>query len=286
MLVRVGSVPSGEGSTGMQTHQVEGGSLRFEVRGQGDPLLLIHGACGQIEMLADCATELTATHRVLSYDRRGYGSSTPRATNDVRVHANDAAQLVRDVLEEPAIVVGWSWGGDIAMALALAEPSLVRSLVLLEPAFHMGRPTAEGLGLVGKVGYQYLRGEDRLAAETVGRWVFQRQSGGTAWDEMPENIQDIWLGNTSALKVELLRPSLHNLSMDWVSTKTISGIAAPVTFLLGDDSHAMRHRVHERLSTALPAMTTVRVPGASHLLPVESPAAVRDALLEATADHA
>ena len=172
------------------------------------------------------------------------------------------------------------------MALALAEPSLVRSLVLLEPAWRMGRPTAEGLRLAGKVGYQYLRGKDRLAAETVGRWVFQRQSGGSAWDEIPENIKDLWLGNTSALKVELLRPSRHNLSMDWVSAKTIGGIAVPVSFVLGDDSHSMRHRVHESLCEALPAMKTFRIPGASHLLPVESPAAVKDAVLKATADLA
>ncbi len=272
--------------SGMQFHQIEGGSLRFEVRGQGDPLLLIHGACGQIEMLADLAGALAATHRVLTYDWRGHGSSTPNATNDVRVHANDAAVLIRDILQEPTIVVGWSWGGDIAMALALAEPSLVRSLVLLEPAWHMGRPNVEGLRLVGKVGYQYLRGKDRSAAEAVGRWVFQRQSGGTAWDEMPENMKDIWLGNTRSLKVELLRPSRHNLSMDFVSARTVAGIAAPVTFVLGDDSHSKRHRVHESLSAALPAMKTVRVPGASHLLPVESPTAVRDAVLGATADNA
>ena len=268
----------------MQTHMVEGGSLRFEVRGQGDPLLLIHGACGQIEMLADLAGALAATHRVLSYDRRGCGSSTPDATNDVRVHANDAAVLIRDVLKEPAIVVGWSWGADIALALALAVPSLVRSLVLLEPAWQMGRPSVEGLRLVMKVGYQYLWGKDRLAAETLGRWVFQRQRGGTAWDEMPENIKDVWLANTGALKVELLRPSLHNLSMDFVSAKTMAGITVPVTFVIGDDSHSMRHKVQESLSAALPAMKTIRVAGASHLLPVESPAAVRDAVLEATAN--
>ena len=272
--------------SGMQFHQVEGGSLRCEVRGQGDPLLLIHGACGQIEMLADLAGALAATHRVLSYDWRGHGSSTPDATNDVRVHANDAAVLIRDLLEEPAIVVGWSWGGDIAMALALAEPTLVRSLVLLEPAWHMGRPNVEGLRLVVKVGYQFLRGKDRLAAETVGRWVFQRQSGGTAWDEMPENMKDIWRGNAGSVKVELLRPSLHNLSNDFVSARTIASIAVPVTFVLGDDSHSQRHRVHESLCAALPAMKTVRVPGASHLLPVESPAEVRDAVLEATPDTA
>jgi pimeloyl-ACP methyl ester carboxylesterase len=129
-------------------------------------------------------------------------------------------------------------------------------------------------------------GRFRLAAETVGRWVFQRQSGGSAWDEIPEHIRDMWLGNTSALKVELLRPSLHNLSMDWISAKTIAGIAVPVSFVLGDDSHSMRHRVHESLRVALPEMKTFRVPGASHLLPIESPAAVRDAVLEATADHA
>lgn len=271
---------------GLQYHRVEGGTLRFEVRGQGDPLLLIHGACGQIEMLADLAGELATTHRVLSYDWRGHGSSTPDATSDIRVHTNDAAVLVRDVLHEPATVVGWSYGGDIAMALALAAPSLVRSLVLIEPAFHMSRPNVEMLRLVGKVGYQYLRGKDRSAAETLGRWAFQRRSGGTAWDEMTDDAKEFWRGNTGALKVEMFRPTRHNLTMDLVSAKTIAGIAVPVTFVLGEDSHPTLHRVHERLRTALPAMETIRVPGASHLLPVEAPAAVGAAVAGAMTDSA
>jgi hypothetical protein len=125
----------------------------------------------------------------------------------------------------------------------------------------MGRPTLEGLELVGKVGLQFLRGEDRTAAETVGRWVFQRQRGGTAWDELFEDLKEIWRGNAGVLEVELLRPSLHNLAMDWVLAKTIADIAVPTTFILGDDSHPMRHRAHESLSAALPDMSTVRAPG-------------------------
>lgn len=272
--------------SGIQACPVDGGQLRYELRGQGDPLLVIHGACGQIEMLADLAGQLAATHRVLSYDWRGHGGSTPDATPDVRVHADDAAVLIREVLGAPATVVGWSYGGDVAMALALAEPSLVRSLALLEPAYHMVRPNIELLRLVGKVGYRYLRGEDRAAAEALGRWAFQRASGGTAWDEMPENLKDMWLGNTSALKVEMLRPTRHNLTMDFVPARTIAGIAAPVTFLLGDDSHGALHRVHERLSAALPEMETVRMQGASHLLPVESPSEVAEAVVAAVTDTA
>lgn len=263
----------------LQTHPIDGSVLTYELQGDGDPVLLIHGALGQIEIWAEAAEALASTHLVLAYDRRGHGRS-PNATPNRRRHAEDAAALIREVVGVPATVVGHSSGGSIALETALLHPSSVRSLILIEPPWHWLRPpSAEFLGLLAKARYACLRGRNREAAEMFLRWVFQRRSGGTAWDAAPQDLKDLLLANAKAFDIEA-RPHRYDQMLDDVSAKAVAECAVPVTFLLGDDSHPIFHRAHRSLATALPRARTIRVPKASHLLPWEAPEAVVEAVRE------
>ncbi|MGH3447517.1 MAG: alpha/beta fold hydrolase [Nocardioidaceae bacterium] len=269
----------------MQAHRVDGSALTYELRGEGNPVLLIHGALGQVEIWAEVVEALAATHRVLAYDRRGHGRS-PNATANRRRHAEDAAALVREVVGEPATVVGYSSGGSIALETALLHPELMRALVLIEPPWHWLRPpSAEFVGLLAKARYAYLRGRDREAAEMFLRWVFKRQSGGTAWDDTPPDLKELLLGNSGAFDIGA-RPHRYDQMLNDVSAKAVANCAVPVTFLLGDDSHPIFHRSHQSLTAALPTATTRRIPKATHLLPCEAPESVVVAVREADADAA
>jgi pimeloyl-ACP methyl ester carboxylesterase len=121
----------------MQHAKVNSIELQHEVVGSGEPMLLIHGA-----HIADALQPLVAEPALgrfqrIRYHRRGLGGSTypvDAGPTSVAVQAEDAVRLLDHLGVDRAHVVGYSWGGAIALELAAQDPTRVASLVLLEPA--------------------------------------------------------------------------------------------------------------------------------------------------------
>src|SRR5690242_10247538 len=123
----------------MEHAEVDGIRLEYETSGQGEPVIFIHGA-----FIADTFRLLfeepsLAGYRLIAYRRRGYGGSS-RTSEPVTFarQAADTQALLRHLGAEPAHVVGHSFGGCIALQLALQMPQAVHSLALLEPALMIG----------------------------------------------------------------------------------------------------------------------------------------------------
>jgi len=109
--------------------QVENGELAYEIRGAGDPVVLLHGGMLDSRMWDAEMTALERHHTAIRYDARGHGeSSTP--TQRFK-HYEDLRSLLT-ALELPcATLVGLSGGGRIAVDFALTYPDLVENLVLV-----------------------------------------------------------------------------------------------------------------------------------------------------------
>ncbi len=116
----------------MPALDVGGCSVVFDQRGDGDPVLLVHGASGDAASYwAKLRVSLASEWRVVTYDQRGFGRSPCEVRRiDVAQLADDAAHLLEHVGGAPAAVVGLSLGGMVAQQLAADRPDLVRSLVL------------------------------------------------------------------------------------------------------------------------------------------------------------
>lgn len=115
---------------------VAGGELEHGALGTGEPVLLIHGAIladAYAPLLAQPA--LTEHYRLIHYHRRGFaGSSRHAGPCSIAQQAADARALLDHLGIARAHVVGHSYGGAIALQLALDAPERVASLALLEPA--------------------------------------------------------------------------------------------------------------------------------------------------------
>lgn len=115
--------------------EVDGVRLHYFEKGQGEPILLLHGNGTMIQdfLTSGVVDALSRSHRVLLFDRPGFGySSRPRGrlwtpTAQARLVQNALRQLQVD----RAVVVGHSWGTLVAIALALNHRERVRSVVLL-----------------------------------------------------------------------------------------------------------------------------------------------------------
>ncbi|MGH2967653.1 MAG: alpha/beta fold hydrolase [Solirubrobacteraceae bacterium] len=128
------------------TRTVNGVRLYYEERGSGAPILCVHGAGSSALLWAPAILELARFGRVIAYDRRGYTRSErpdPGIPTSVAEHTDDAAALLDALGATPAVVIGRSHGGQIALDLALRHPGHVRALVLLEGVPESLDPEAE-----------------------------------------------------------------------------------------------------------------------------------------------
>ena len=120
---------------GLRQHVVETG---VAAPGQDTPLVLIHGAGCNLEDIRLALDERLAGRRLILIDRPGHGWSERRGAEGSSPQYQ--AAMVRDVLDRlavtRAIVVGHSWGGALAVRLALDHPHRVAGLVLLAPPLY------------------------------------------------------------------------------------------------------------------------------------------------------
>ncbi len=116
---------------------IHGVRYYYEIRGQGAPLLLLHGGLGSIDMFAPLLPSFVDHHEVIAVDLQGHGR-TPlgdRKTIDPIDLADDLAVLLDQLGYGQVDVVGYSFGGAIAIRLAVQHPSKVRKLVVISAGF-------------------------------------------------------------------------------------------------------------------------------------------------------
>jgi pimeloyl-ACP methyl ester carboxylesterase len=115
--------------------EVDGVRLHYTDRGTGQPILLVHGnaVTGEDYDTSGVAERLIETHRVIVFDRPGFGHSD--RPHDRLWTATEQADLLHKALRqlgiERPVVVGHSWGAIVALSLAVRHPADVAGLVLL-----------------------------------------------------------------------------------------------------------------------------------------------------------
>jgi len=116
----------------MPLRQANGIAMRFEVQGQGRPLLLLHGLGSCLEDWTPVVPLLTPHFQVVTCDLRGHGQSDkPPPPYSIALMATDVAALLDDLNLGPVDVAGFSLGGMVAWQLALDRPDSMRRLVVV-----------------------------------------------------------------------------------------------------------------------------------------------------------
>ena len=108
------------------------GNINYTVKGEGDPVVLIHGFGLDSRIWETQVESLSKTNKVITYDLRGFGKSS--LPNGRYSHTEDLNQLLKELNIQKAKIVGHSFGGEIAVEYALKYPNEVNSLVLISPS--------------------------------------------------------------------------------------------------------------------------------------------------------
>jgi pimeloyl-ACP methyl ester carboxylesterase len=252
----------------MGTVHVDGVGLDYAERGAGTTVLLIHGTAARL--WGAVARDLAGSARAVDYDRRSFGASVHAPVTDLVRHRHDAAGLLEALGAGPAVVVGWSIGGVVALDLALARPDLVRALVLAEPPLHAKRrPTVPMIRAIASAQVLGRLGRPEAGARAFLRWALGRRGGGDDLDRVPADWRGAMLRNAGAIVGELRAGTGEHLDR-----RRIGALQVPMVVLTGTESDpvfgACARRLVERVRTA----ELVEVCGAGHLIQRDQPAAL------------
>ncbi len=266
----------------MPALQVPGATLNHRVAGDGAPLVLVHGSGTDLTTWDGVIDELAHGHRVVVYDRRGYGRSQHEPVRDHRVHARDLAAVLEEVAGRPAAVVGWSSGGNIALATAVRRPELFSSLAIVEAPFHgMRHADRHVLGAALRLKRRQLRGQRLQGAEVFYRFGSTLRSGGNSYDMASEDVRRSLRANAEPVLAEW-DPHPFGVMHEHISLRAVVTIPVPITWILGAESSPWIERLHDRVVRRRPDIRTIRIAGAGHLAHIDQPAdfiaAVRQAL--------
>jgi pimeloyl-ACP methyl ester carboxylesterase len=115
---------------------VNGVNYYYAIYGTGEPLLLLHGGLGQIEMFGPNLTRLAQSRQVIGIDLQGHGRSDlgTREFSLVDI-GNDLAGVLKKLGYDKVDVLGYSMGGGVAFQFAVQHPDRVRHLVLVSTLF-------------------------------------------------------------------------------------------------------------------------------------------------------
>src|SRR6478672_3116202 len=113
----------------------EGDDIYYEVRGHGQPLLMISGGGGDAGFYSLVADRLSDEYKVITYDRRGNSRSSRHEPQNFEIsqQSRDAVAVLRAAGESSAFVCGNSGGAVIALDMAKTQPQAIRAAVIHEP---------------------------------------------------------------------------------------------------------------------------------------------------------
>ncbi|MCX5044592.1 alpha/beta hydrolase [Aldersonia sp. NBC_00410] len=145
----------------------------------GPTILALHGLTGHGRRWESLAVEQLPEARILAPDLRGHGRSPSAPPWSFEAHVADLRALLATESAAPALVVGHSFGGAVALHLAHHHPDLVRGLVLLDPAIAL-----DPFDLLD-VAYATLDSPDYTDAEEA-----KAEKVHGAWADVPESMID------------------------------------------------------------------------------------------------
>lgn len=123
----------------------EGDALYYEVRGQGQPLVMIPGAGGDADRYTLVAEILSDEYKVITYDRRANSRSTINDPQNFEIsqQSRDVVAVLRAAGEESAFVFGNSSGAVIALDMAKTQPQACRAVIPHEPPLTRVHPNVK-----------------------------------------------------------------------------------------------------------------------------------------------
>jgi pimeloyl-ACP methyl ester carboxylesterase len=227
----------------------------YEVEGDGEPLVLLHGGFGGAYMFSQQIPMFSEHFRVFVPEQRGRGR-TPDVPGPFtyQLLTDDIIAFLEKIVNHPAHIVGVSDGGIVGLYLAMKRPDILRKAVFIGANFHWN-------GIVPGSGWTELAAEDEA-------WDMPRQRYAALSPDGPEHWPVIF---SKVQKMASKEPTFK--------VSDLGTVSIPVLIMSGDDDAiSLEHTI--AMYQALPEAQLAIIPGTSHAEFVEKPALVNQLILD------
>jgi pimeloyl-ACP methyl ester carboxylesterase len=261
--------------------RVNGVELVYEVAGDGDPLVLVHGSWTDRSNWQAVVPGLAGAFRVVTYDRRGHSQSErPPGQGSRREDEDDLAALMEALDCMPAHVLGNSFGASIVLGLAARRPDLFRSAIAHEPplpAIVADEPTLQPVMREVRAKTQSVL-EQLEGGDVPGgtqRFVDEIALGPGTWQRLPPEVREVFMTNAPTFLDE-------NRDPEWASLELarLADFSRPVLLTQGDQSPPWFLDVVAKLDQVLEQAEVRTLPGAGHVPQLTHPDSYVAAVIE------
>ena len=214
----------------------------YEWENNGEAVVMLHGGLSQTSHWDYVLTpDLEPDFHLFAYDRTGHGyTGDQEGSFHFEFQIREAIAYLEDVVKEPAHLVGWSDGGNIAMSVAIARPELVKSLVLIGANYNHS-------GTVIELPFTEPSDEDKAEYAATSPDAFHTQN---------EKIKKM-------LRIWETEPN--------IPLSDLAKIECPTLIIAGDDD-VISHEHTLAMYRAIELGQLAIIPGTSHSAPKEKPA--------------
>ncbi|MFC1888244.1 alpha/beta fold hydrolase [Thermodesulfobacteriota bacterium] len=258
----------------MKQVSVEGIKIRYIEKGEGIPLVLVHGIPTSLFLWRDMVEELSAHSRVIALDLPGFGLSDPPPDGDYTI--SNYARLFESFLEALSIermtLVCHDYGGPIALTYALRHPEKYLKLIILDTFLHTDLPPwplsmkIVRIRLLGEL-FMWLGGESitrsglelgvmnksRISDEVVQRYYVP--------DGNPDKMNKTMLGT---LRVD------YTKDLEFIE-KNLRTINKPTLILWGDKDNYLPLYLGELIHRDIPGSKMEIIPNCGHFIQEDQP---------------
>ena len=255
--------------------KVNGTKLYYEERGSGpETIVFFHSLLFDSSMFTRQFEAFASQYRCVAFDFRGHGrSASPAGSYDIETITVDTLSVIEQLNCAPCHFLGFSTGGFVGLRLAIRQPELLKSLILVDtsadPEPEENLPKYRLLAFVAR--WAGLR----LVANQVMPLMFSEgflsdPTRSAVRNEMREVLlKNDRIGVTNAVKGVITREGVFDL---------IDQVHIPTLILVGENDAGTTPDKSERMHAHIPNSTLVKIPRSGHMTPVEEPEAVNKAL--------
>jgi pimeloyl-ACP methyl ester carboxylesterase len=260
----------------------DGTDLAVQELGVGRLVVLANGLGGSLRAWAPVLARYGSGHRVVTYDYRGlYRSGPPPEPHAVTIddHAADLLSVLRWAGDEPALVIAWSMGVQVAVEAALAEPDRVAGLVLVAGApgdplagvLHtpVSRVVIPPLTRLVEIGAAPFGATVRLLAASRGAPGLLRRLGVVA-PSCDLDTFHVMAGEFARLDWRLYMRTIRAMAVHDAWSR-LGELSVPTLVVGGTRDLFLPEVTVRAMADAIPGAELLVIDGATHYLPLEFP---------------
>jgi len=255
---------------------INGAQLYYEVKGTGQPLLLVHAGVADSRMWDPQFEAFSKEYQTIRFDLRGFGRSNMPSvafSNYEDIHA-----LLDFFGIEQVFLLGISFGGLIALDFTLAYPDYVKALVLGAPSVSGASPSQRVRQFWDEEDALLEKGDLEGATELNLRlWVDgpHREASQVSAD-VRDLVREMQLG---IFKKEI-SDDVDDIDLEPPAIQRLGEVEIPVQVLVGELDLEEKLELADRLIQEMPDCKKVLIPGAAHMLNMEKPEVFNRSVLD------